>query len=391
MTVEQEWHCEIGEETSGSTQGILPLVLSRHAIRVILRDAPNQFGLAFRVLYASGVREDELLGLTSSDRLDQGRLRVNNRVVCLDDETARALSGLEGPLFPFGSEHLRAALQDTAPEQYARFQSLGRVLLPSAFRHAYATHCLENGMDLFVLFHQLGHHSLYNTMRYLDAAIAFRGGHYAKYHPLMAGQIAPAAWSTRDFLKQEAATEIDDLRKVTLERATPTFEEILQMFQAAKSPRDMLLMRVMYATSIRVSELLNLRPGDLDDSECKVFVRQAKDGQDGYVLIDPETLRLLRLLTPIGPSLLGLTNISSVARCIDKIAAKLGLQQKYHALGQDISPHSFRHAYATHCYAAGMSPSHVRALLGHDSLKNTELYIECPFSHYRSVYEACQS
>lgn len=156
------------EETPGPFHGILPLILSRQVVRAFLRDAPIQFALAFRVLYASGVREDGLLRLTSADRLDPGRLRVNNRVVCLDDETARALSGLEGPLFPFSSEHLRAALQDTAPEQCARFHSLGRVLLPSAFRHAYATHCYAAGMSPSHVRALLGHDSLKNTELYIQ-------------------------------------------------------------------------------------------------------------------------------------------------------------------------------------------------------------------------------
>ena len=386
MKLDEEWKEGLRDEVPGAHEGTLPLVLSRQAVRELLERAPREAALALRTLYAGGLRPEELASFQRADLSGQ-RLLVPGREVCLDAETAR---GLEGGLLPLAREALNDAMERAAPEQARRFHSLGRRLTPMALRHACAVHCLENGMDALALHEQLGMLWLPNTLRYLAAAVCLRGHPYARSHPLMSGQRAPEAWGeTRLELAEGDGQEVATMR--LLDRAVPSPLEVRLLLTRARSRRDRLLIQTMYSSSIRVAELITLRPGDLDQAEGKLFVREGKGGSDRYVLVDPQTAGELATFPGEKSSeLFGLRDVSAVQRLVERLARDCQLEAGYLAQGRRLSPHSFRHAFASHCYRSGMSPSHLRALLGHDSLKTTLLYVDCDFSHYRGVYEQCQ-
>lgn len=389
---EEEWTAEIGDELPGAHGGTLPLILSRGEVRGLLESAPREAALALRTLYAGGLRARELEVLDRSDLSGQ-RLRLPGRVVWLDAETATVLGQREGRLFPSGTVDLQLALERAAPTLAQRFRSLGRRLTPAALRHACAVHCLENGLDALALHEQLGGLWLANTLRYLDAAVALRGTAYAEHHPLMIGQRAPAAWGdTSVELMVGQAEEPPPPALRLLDRAVPSLAEVRLLLARARSDRDRLLLQTMYSSSLRVSELIALRPGDVNGEEGKLFVRQGKGGCDRYVLVDPNTAEALGQM-PAGklPEIFGLRDVTAVQRLVDRLARECQLAEGYLAQGRRLSPHSFRHAFATHCYRSGMSPAHLRALLGHDSLKTTLLYVDYDFNHYREVFHRCQA
>jgi site-specific recombinase XerD len=72
-------------------------------------------------------------------------------------------------------------------------------------------------------------------------------------------------------------------------------EQVVEMPRAAKmcSQRDFLLLRFMWRTGVRVSEVINVTPNDIESKNSVVNIRKAKGGRQRRVLLDQEGLKML--------------------------------------------------------------------------------------------------
>lgn len=402
MKSQEEWARELAGEVAvpylPHANYLLPLILWRAEVATLLicprLSALQQ--LALRTLYATGLREEELVALGPDCQSDQGLqiLGARPRRVCLDEETARALSQLSGPsLFSTTVDELRDWLLEAAgwAGVLERFEGAGRPLLPRALRHAYASHCLENGMDLLTLFYQLGHEFVDTTEMYVLTGVALRGASYACSHPLMAGQKGYAGWSQPEGMVREVGEPGDEEEDEDrgLRYARLTLEDMALMLASGRTDLHRLIVRVLYASGIRLAELLGLRYLDLDSQECRLFVRQGKGHKDRYCLLDPKTVDMMvawqgskSLSEVIFPM-----PRPSVQKVLTSLAARTGLSVKYAALGEKLTPHSMRHTFATHCYNGGIDLFSLKTLLGHAYLHTTLAYLACPPERRQQVYE----
>lgn len=332
-----EWEIEIGNEITLThlqpAAAHLPLILSRKQIQEAIGD-----NLALQILYATGIRPAELPALTLRE---DGNLIVASRknpLILADEETRQRLREL-GTTPP---------LPDLPPKIHAHFQACGRRATLALFRHAFASRRLENGMDLFTLSDILDHQDLKTTEMYLPTALKECREAYLNAHPLLNPQ-------TR------------------IPTAILSPAEILTLIATPAKPLHRLVIRTLYATALREAELIALRYVDLGPT---LFVRSGKGPKDRYTLMDPETLRLLQGDHPPDALLFPMTRMT-VYNIVDKAAQASGLHDKYAPLGLRISPHTLRHAYATHCYQNGMQLAHISKLLGHAAPYETLLYINC--------------
>ena len=402
MKSQQEWARELEGEVAvpylPRAHFVLPLILSRReALALVGCEAIEPLGrLALRTLYATGVREEELAALEPDCRLEGG-LRIGGsrpRTVLLDEQTARELAQLGSPMFPGGVEALRGWLARAAAATGVaeRFAGAGRPLLPKALRHAYATHCVEGGMDFLVLFYQMGHDWIDTTEMYAYTAVAGRGAGYASSHPLMKGQTPCQAWlratPTRALGDGEEEDEDPEEELRGLAYARLSVADMWLLIAAARTEQDRLVVRLLWACGLRLAELLALRGLDLVAEECRLMVRDGKGGKDRYLLIDPETVAELRQRgTAMGEPILDLKR-PTVQKMLTSLAARAGLTEKYAALGRKVTTHAFRHTYATHCYLGGMDFFALRLLLGHSRLATTLVYLDCPWEHREQVYSS---
>ena len=169
--------------------------------------------------------------------------------------------------------------------------------------------------------------------------------------------------------------------------AVPTRREIRRLIQAARPPRDRLIMRLLYATGVRVGELVKLQAADVR-SDLTVFIRSGKEDKDRYVCVDPATMRMLERWIAADPNRESLLDISvrQVNRLVKEYAGPLGLVEKYEQMNRSFSPHSFRHAFATHSYENGMDLYVLKKLMGHEFLTTTEIYVATSMRYARKVY-----
>jgi integrase/recombinase XerD len=161
-------------------------------------------------------------------------------------------------------------------------------------------------------------------------------------------------------------------------------DQVNAMLDAAAitNHRDFLLMQVLWRTGVRVSELINIRPRDIEWSNQVVNITKAKRGKQRRVLLDEDTIKMLSdyvlaLNIPEDQPVFGLTR-----RHIGRIVKKYG-----NTIGMDVHPHTLRHSFAIHLVRGGMDLRRLQLLLGHSSLNMTQIYLQFKDDDIREVYQ----
>ena len=159
--------------------------------------------------------------------------------------------------------------------------------------------------------------------------------------------------------------------------------------------RDAAILELLYATGLRVGELvsLDLQNVDLNDSYIRCW---GKGSKERIVYMYPKALAEIKsYLNKSRPGLLG-TQKSETALFINHRGQRLTRQwvwnilksygEKAH-LSQRITPHTLRHSFATHLLQNGASLRHVQELLGHSSISTTQVYTHLTDGYLHREYE----
>jgi integrase/recombinase XerD len=148
--------------------------------------------------------------------------------------------------------------------------------------------------------------------------------------------------------------------------AVLTRDQVLQLVTAEPHVMMRTIFITIYAAGLRISEVVKLPPGDINSERMVIHVRQAKGHKDRYVMLSEQLLSILRkywkrrrpdgnLLFP-GPLLNRPITARSVQRAFRDAADRAGL-------GEDVSPHTLRHSFATHLLEQGVDVRVIQQLL----------------------------
>ncbi len=176
-------------------------------------------------------------------------------------------------------------------------------------------------------------------------------------------------------------------------------EEVVRLLEApdlskAEGLRDRALLELLYASGLRVSEVvgLNLEHINLNMNEVRVY--HGKGAKDRMVLIGEPAARALAAYRDYGrPELLGEKSGDALfvnrqgERLIERRAQKI--LEKYTrvaSIGRRVHPHILRHTFATHMLDGGADLRVVQELLGHADLSSTQIYTQVSKSQARKVY-----
>ncbi len=162
--------------------------------------------------------------------------------------------------------------------------------------------------------------------------------------------------------------------------------------------RDRAILSVMYATGCRVSEIVDLRLQDvnLSESHCRCT---GKGNKQRMVSLNPRAISAIQMyldkeraeiissagaddgwlfVTRSGRRM----NRETVWALVQRYATRVGC-------GEEVSPHTLRHSFATHLLAGGADIRALQEMLGHASIATTQIYTHVDHSRLKAVHQKC--
>ncbi len=212
------------------------------------------------------------------------------------------------------------------------------------------------------------------------------------------------------FLVREGVLEMNPAKLVAtprIERKLPTHLSIEDAFRFIETPdlgtdlgkRDRAILEFIYATGVRVGELVSLNLRDIDFKEKLVRVTGKRKKQRILPFGEPARQSLMYYINEARPVFLNNSppaerdekvvflnyqgtrlTTRSVGRMVDKYI-------KLCADIKDISPHSLRHSFATHLLDQGADLRDIQELLGHARLSTTQIYTHVSMEKLIEVYD----
>ena len=161
-------------------------------------------------------------------------------------------------------------------------------------------------------------------------------------------------------------------------------EQVDQVLDVAHqcSTRDYLILRVLWRTGVRVNELLNIKPSDIEPSNNVINVTKAKGGKQRRVHLDAETIKMLSEYVLHNNSPDDGPIFALKQRQVRNIVKRYGS-----VIGKDVHPHTFRHSYAIHCVRNGWDIRRLQQVLGHSSLNVTAVYLQFNDRDIKELYD----
>lgn len=178
---------------------------------------------------------------------------------------------------------------------------------------------------------------------------------------------------------KQTSIEIDKIHRPKREKILPNVlskEEVKAILETPKNIKHKAMLSLIYSCGLRRSELLNLRPSDIDSKRNIVFIKQSKGKKDR---ITPLSLKMLELLRSYYKECSPQTylfegrekNTPYSARSLEEVLKK---SIKLATINKPVTLHWLRHSYATHLLESGTDLRYIQELLGHNSSKTTEIY-----------------
>jgi site-specific recombinase XerD len=155
-------------------------------------------------------------------------------------------------------------------------------------------------------------------------------------------------------------------------------EEVMHFLDSIGNLMHRAILMTAYATGLRISEATHLKVTDIDSQRMMLRVDQGKARKDRYVMLSPRLLEELRAYWKAFRPTLWLFPGDLPGKPITRSAVEQACQKARRVSGfqKPITPHSLRHAFATHLLETGTDVRTIQLLLGHRSLATTSRYLK---------------
>ena len=226
--------------------------------------------------------------------------------------------------------------------------------------------------------------------------------HENKYKSKSISRMISSMRSFFKYLKVENVISNNPMTLISnpkLEKKLPKYLTINEVEKILNAPdlndkigiRDAFILELLYVSGIRVSELVNIKLNDIEESQRRIKIL-GKGNKERYVLYGSRCSELLKKYISVRSNFLKYPNdyliLSKTGRkintreirnIINRIKTKAGISIS-------ISPHTFRHTFATHMLNEGADLRTVQELLGHENLSTTTIYTHLTNEKLRRTY-----
>lgn len=184
--------------------------------------------------------------------------------------------------------------------------------------------------------------------------------------------------------KAISPNEVDELLEQPARRSTP------------EAKRDRAMLELLYATGMRVTELVSLDVSLVNSDPRAPYIRcLGKGAKERTIPIHDQALEVLTAYLEEARPIL-VRNKAEAALFVNRRGERLTRQgfwlilkgyAKSANLSSDVTPHTLRHSFATHMLRGGMSLRNVQEMLGHANISTTQVYTHLTSDHVREVYQ----
>lgn len=188
----------------------------------------------------------------------------------------------------------------------------------------------------------------------------------------------------------ETAINVDKIYRPKREKILPNIlskEEVKKILNVHTNIKHKAMLCLIYSCGLRRSELLNLRPKDIDSNRNLVIIRQAKGRKDRVVPLSTKILEILRDYYKEYKPTMWLFEGQYPKTPYDErsLANVLKLALKKAKVNKPATLHWLRHSYATHLLESGTDLRYILEILGHKSSRTTEIYTHVSIKSVQKV------
>ena len=189
------------------------------------------------------------------------------------------------------------------------------------------------------------------------------------------------------YLKKKVMDDIKRPKKGKKLPVVMTRSEVKAVINAASTKRDRLILELLYSSGPRVSEVVSLKKRELNLEERTAMVRGGKGNKDRLIILSSTWAEEIKeyLASKKSESEYVFSNEFGKPISVDTVQRIVRKCRKQAGIKKNITPHSFRHSFATHLLEAGESIRRIQELLGHSDLSTTQIYTKVSKDELKKV------
>lgn len=154
-----------------------------------------------------------------------------------------------------------------------------------------------------------------------------------------------------------------------------TIEEVKNMIAGVDNIKHKCIVKLLYGSGLRLSELLNLKVNDIDSKNMVIHISKSNSYKEREVMLSKALLQQLCIYfkkhNPVEFLLEGQAGGVYSAKSVQTVVKKAASKAR---IDKNVTPCTLRHSFAIHLLESGTDIRFIQQLLGHKSLKTTEIY-----------------
>lgn len=270
-------------------------------------------------------------------------------------------------------------------------------------------HASENTVSSYMRdIHQFASYLMEQNVPVLDVDRVFVGRYVSNLHDKgkSASTISRCLASLKSFygfVVAQGKKDANPVSDIQVEKAEKKLPQILSGKEVEllldqpkctdlKGYRDKAMLELLYATGIRVSELINLDVTDVNLAGG--FIKCASTGKVRIIPLYPAAIKALNdYIDDIRPKMLAdaleaslFVNVSGERMSRQGFWKIIKYYQEKAQIDKDITPHTLRHSFAAHLLENGADLRSIQEMLGHSDISSTQIYAQLVKQNLKSVY-----